>query len=244
VASAFIGDNLDNRSLPGIKINIVMGRNAGFLTAASILGRRSKDDGPHLVYVPEVAFSEEQFVADVKAVVAKFGRCVVAASEGIHFADGMAVAEKMAKNAEVDSHGNVQLSGTGALGDYLAELVKRGYQGQKVRVRADTFGYLQRSFPGFYSEVDAKEARLVGRDAVKFATSGEYPSGSVAIKRASNQPYRITTFVTALRNVAKETTCLPAKFIVPAGNNIKDSFKAYCAPLVGELPVAERLKGW
>ncbi len=244
VASAFIGDNLDNRSLPGIKINIVMGRHAGFLTAASILGRRSKDDGPHLVYVPEVSFSEERFVADVKAVVEKYGRCVVAASEGIHFANGQTVAEKMAKTAEVDTHGNVQLSGSGALGDYLAELVKRGYQGQKVRVRADTFGYLQRSFPGFYSEADAREARQVGRDAVKYATSGEYPSGSVAIKRASNKPYRISTFVTALRNVAKETTCLPAKFIVPAGNNIKDSFKAYCAPLVGELPVAERLKGW
>jgi 6-phosphofructokinase 1 len=243
VASAFIGDNLDNRSLPGVKINIVMGRHAGFLTAASILARRYDDDGPHLVYVPEAVFDDDKFIADVKAVNAKFGRCIIAASEGIHYADGKTVAEKMAEGAERDSHGNVQLSGSGALGDYLAELVKRGYQGQKIRVRADTFGYLQRSFPGFYSETDAREARKVGRDAVKFATKGD-ADGSVAIKRVSNKPYKVETFVTPLATVAKETSGLPAKYLAPSGNDIDKSFRDYVLPLVGKLPVAERLKGW
>ena len=83
VACAFMGDNLDNRALPGVKINIVMGRHAGFLTAASALARIYPDDGPHLIYVPERAFDLERFAADVKSVYEKYGRCVVAASEGI-----------------------------------------------------------------------------------------------------------------------------------------------------------------
>jgi 6-phosphofructokinase 1 len=243
VASAFMGDNLDNRSIPGIKINVVMGRHAGFLTAASMLGRKFKDDGPHLIYVPEADFDDAKFVEDVKAVNAKYGRCIVAVSEGIHYSDGVTVAERMAANAEVDSHGNVQLSGSGALGDYLAAMVKKGFEGKKVRVRADTFGYLQRSFPGFYSEVDAREARLVGRDAVRYATKGD-TDGSVAIKRISNKPYKIETFVTSLVNVAKHTTNLPRKFINKEGNNITEAFRTYAEPLVGKLPEAGRLKGW
>ncbi len=244
VASAFIGDNLDNRSIPGIKINVVMGRHAGFLTAAGILARRHKDDGPHLVYVPEVEFNDRRFVADVKRIYKKFGRCVVAASEGIHYRDGKTVAEKMAEQAEVDSHGNVQLSGTGALGDYLAGMVRAAFGKQKVRIRADTFGYLQRSFPGFYSEVDAREARMVGRDAVRYATGGVDTDGSVVIKRTSNKPYRAKTALTALVNVAKHTTGLPKKYISNGRNNIRDSFKDYVAPLAGEIPYAARLKGW
>ena len=88
VAMAFMGDNLDNRALPGVKINIVMGRHAGFLTAASALARVYPDDGPHLIYLPERPFHIEKFAADVKAVYAKYGRCVVAASEGISDAEG------------------------------------------------------------------------------------------------------------------------------------------------------------
>ncbi|TVR48822.1 MAG: diphosphate--fructose-6-phosphate 1-phosphotransferase, partial [Planctomycetota bacterium] len=84
VAQAFMGDNLDNRSLGGIKINIVMGRDAGWLTAASVLARVFPDDGPHLVYVPEVEFSLAGFCADIESVYRRLGRCVVAVSEGVH----------------------------------------------------------------------------------------------------------------------------------------------------------------
>ena len=157
VAAAIIGDNFDNKSLPGIKVDIVMGRNAGFLTAASVLARHYADDGPHLIYVPEAPLSEEKFLADVDRVYSKYGRCLIAASEGICRPGGMTWAEAMTENLERDSHGNVQLSGTGALGDFLADLIKRklGTGGRRLRVRADTFGYLQRSFPGFVSTVDA-----------------------------------------------------------------------------------------
>ena len=83
VASAIRGDDLDNRALGGVKIDIIMGRDAGFLTAASALARTREDDGPHLIYLPEVSFSEEKFIKDVKAAMKKYGRCVCAISEGI-----------------------------------------------------------------------------------------------------------------------------------------------------------------
>ncbi|MBI3735442.1 diphosphate--fructose-6-phosphate 1-phosphotransferase, partial [Candidatus Sumerlaeota bacterium] len=114
VAQAFMGDDLDNRSLPGVKINIVMGRHAGFLTAASVLGRARPDSGPHLVYVPERAFDRDKFVADVKKVMDKLGRCIVAASEGIQDKNGQLISAGLISG--VDAHGNKQLSGSGALG--------------------------------------------------------------------------------------------------------------------------------
>lgn len=113
---AFAADSLDNRSLPGVKINVVMGRHAGFLTAASALARGiggDPNDGPHLIYCPEVPFDTDQFIADVEKVYAKIGRCQIAVSEGIQDKDGVSIGAKLIKNGQVDSHGNVQLSGSG-----------------------------------------------------------------------------------------------------------------------------------
>jgi len=244
VAQAFMGDDLDNRSIPGIKINIVMGRHAGFLTAASVLGRARKDDGPHLVYLPERPFDTERFVADVEAVFRKLGRCVIAASEGISDANGELVLHKFAGSGEVDSHGNVQLSGTGALGDLLAQLLKKRLEEKfgKLRVRADTFGYLQRCFPGVVSEVDRKEAFEVGEAAAKFALSGNV-DGSVAIRRKKGKTYAVEYFLTPLSAVAKETTRMPAHFINKEGNNATQAFVNYALPLAGELPAIAALKG-
>ncbi|HNW35316.1 MAG TPA: diphosphate--fructose-6-phosphate 1-phosphotransferase, partial [Candidatus Ozemobacteraceae bacterium] len=156
VALAFAGANLDNRSLPGVYIAVVMGRNAGFLTAASAFARKYEDDGPHLIYLPERQFRKESFVKDVEQVYKKFGRCIVAVSEGILGEDNKPVITQLMENAETDAHGNIQLSGTGALGDLLADLIKKELKIK--RVRADTFGYLQRSFVGIVSEVDQAEA--------------------------------------------------------------------------------------
>jgi 6-phosphofructokinase len=110
VACAVKGDDLDNRALGGVKIDVIMGRNAGFLTACSALAREEDDDGPHLVYLPERPFSVDAFVKDVKAAMKKFGRCVVAVSEGIADKDGTPIHRQFTQ--ETDSHGNVQLSGT------------------------------------------------------------------------------------------------------------------------------------
>ena len=232
VASAIRGDNFDNKSLPGIKVDVIMGRNAGFLTAASVLARHREDDGPHLIYVPEAPVSEDKFLGDVDAMYNKHGRCLIAVSEGITGPDGKTWFERRAETHERDSHGNLQLSGSGELGDYLGELIKSKL-GAKLRVRADTFGYVQRSFP-LQSETDAQEARLVGQVA---ARESQQPgaSGSVAMRRVGGGAYKIETFLTPLSTVAKETKHMDASFIED-GNNITQAFIDYAKPLVGNLP--------
>ena len=235
VAQAFAGANLDNRALPGVYIGIVMGRHAGFLTAASVLAQRYPEDGPHLVYVPERAFDKKRFLADVKAANKKYGRCIIAVSEGIQDAKGKAIAEQFS-GGERDSHGNVQLSGTGALGDLLAGWIKS--ETDIKRVRADTLGYLQRSFLGCVSEVDQIEARQVGEKAAHFAI-GHDQDGSVAMKRVGN--YAIEYFLTPLSTVARKAKEMPTKFVNKDGNGITSAFREYALPLVGDMPVPERL---
>ncbi len=243
VASAFIGDNLDNRALQGVKINILMGRSAGFLTAASILARQREDDGPHLVYVPERAFSIEQFVKDVEAVFDRYGRCLIAVSEGIRDEQGELWASKVSvlkqANLEKDAFGNVQLgAGSGSFADYLAGMLRAHCKNIK-RVRADTFGYLQRSFPEFYSYVDAWEARLVGQMAVSYSVDSDV-NGSVALTRLPGTTYAVGTKLVELTAVAPpkgpKTKELPDHYITEAGNDIHNSFREYVAPLVGDLP--------
>ncbi|HPL25419.1 MAG TPA: 6-phosphofructokinase [Myxococcota bacterium] len=246
VASAFMGDNLDNRSLPGIKINVVMGRHAGFLTAASALGRKYPDDGPHLIYMPERPITRDQIVEEIAAVYKRLGRCVVAVSEGIVDAnskDHLTFTEVIAQGNELarDTHGNVQLSGSGALGDWLMDQVKQALGGS-IRVRADTFGYLQRSFPGVISPTDAAEARMCGKKAVEFALSG-MGSGSVAMIRKPGPDYAIEYKPTELQNVAKETRGMPGEYICEKGNDVTKAFIDYASPLIGELPPYGRLKG-
>lgn len=238
VAEAFMGDNLDNRALPGVKINVIMGRHAGFLTGAAALARIYPDDGPHLVYLPERPFDEGRFAADVQAVYKKLGRCVVAVSEGICDANGTAIAAKLSK--EVDSHGNVQLSGSGALGDLLSGIIKD--KTGISRVRADTFGYLQRSFPDTASSVDSAEAREVGKLAVKHAVAGKKQSGSVTIGRKSGKKYAPAYGLVELRQVSKETRHMPDHFINKAGNDVTSAFLAYAKPLAGKLPQIGRFK--
>ncbi len=241
VASAIMGDNYDNASLPGIKVDIIMGRHAGFLTAASVLARKYPTDGPHLIYVPEAPLSEEKFLADVDRVYSKQGRCLIAMSEGVGTPDGKTWAEKMSENIEKDSHGNIQLSGTGALGDFFAGLVTKKLNnpgGKKLRVRADTFGYLQRSFAGYVSEVDAKEGREVGRQAVRYSADPKHMELSVVMKRVSNSPYKIELEHTSIKNVAKDTKHLSAEYI-KNGNDITQAFIDYAKPLVGDLPVVD-----
>lgn len=242
VAMAFMGDNCDTRALPGIKINVVMGRHAGWLTAASMLARQNKDDGPHLIYVPERALTVKQFVKDVQAVYDRLGRCVVAVSEGVRDGKG----KTLGSTGERDEFGNVQLSGTGALGAFLSGVVKANVEaadGKPPRVRADTFGYCQRSFPGAISEVDAREAYEVGAAAARYAVK-EDTDGSVALKRVGDgEDYACEPKLVPLSQVAKHTRKLPSKYINKEGNDISESFRKYVEPLVGELPQMGILEG-
>ena len=240
VMQAFAGANLDNAALPGVYVAVIMGRHAGFLTAAAAAARTRPDDGPHLIYLPERTFEIDRFLADVKAVQARLGRCVVAVSEGIHDASGQAIASQLAKGGvERDAHGNVQLSGTGALADLLCDQIKDKL-GIK-RVRGDTFGYLQRSFLGGASDVDAREAREVGQRAVQFALLGD-GNGSVAIRRIGD--YAIDLVLQPLEAVAAKTRVMDDAFINAAGNDVTPAFLDYLRPLLGSgLPQAARLRG-
>jgi len=237
-ACALMGDDMDNRALPGVKIDVIMGRHAGFLAAATALGKQRDDDGPHLVYFPERLVLMDKFISDVEKVYKKLGRCIVTVSEGICDTDGAMWAKKIAEGVEADAHGNIQLSGTGALADFLAQQVKSKL-GAK-RVRADTFGYLQRSFAGLQSPVDVREARWCGRHAVQYAM--EEDNGSVAIKRVGNgKDYKVELFRTELRNVAEKSKPMPDEFINTEGNGVTDAFIEYAMPLVGDLPKTEHL---
>ena len=250
VSLALMGDALDNASLGGIKINVIMGRNAGFLAAASAIARGSATDdaapqdrpAPHLIYLPEVPFSTDSFLADVEKVYAKLGRCQIAVSEGIRDASGAEIGPKLMRGpGEVDAHGNVQLSGSGALGDGLADLVKTGLTpkgGKSPRVRADTFGYIQRCWP-HASPVDTEEARGVGRYAAELAARGDV-SRSVIIHRLSDAPYASECARAELSVVARRSRHMPAEFI-SGSNDVSAAFYAYCRPLLGDLPKLERL---
>mgnify|MGYP001388123694 FL=1 len=108
-------------------------------------------------------------------------------------------------------------------------------------MRADTFGYLQRSFPGVTSEVDAKEARAVGATAVKFAVKS-HENGSVAIQRKKGKAYKVEFVRVPLESVAKETRHMPDEYITPAANDVTKAFIDYARPIVGKLPAVGRLK--
>ncbi len=237
VAQAFAGANLDNWALPGVYIGVVMGRHAGFLTAAAALGKKFPDDGPHLIYVPERAFSVEKFLSDVKATMERYGRCVVAVSEGICDDKHVPIAEKLSKNVERDAHGNVHLGG-GTLADELTQLVKDklGFK----RVRADTFGYVQRSFVGCVSDVDQREAREVGEKAVQYGIWGDR-DGSVTIHRTGF--YSVDYQLTPLDQIAAKTKTMPAEFLTACGTDVTDAFRMYLRPLLGSgMPDAFRLR--
>ena len=233
VACALKGDDLDNRALGGVKIDVIMGRDAGFLTAAGALARERADDGPHLIYLPEVPFSLDRFGRDVKAAMKRFGRCVVAVSEGIRDTKGESIGAKFA-GGEKDSHGNIQMSGTGALGDHLAKYLKSACKIQ--RVRADTFGYLQRSFPGVRSEADAREARLAGEAAVKAAMSGEITKGTISILRAEGRRYQVAFAPRPIAEAAKYTRSMPKEYIAANGHDVTEKCLEYARPSGGELP--------
>ncbi len=258
VASAFQGDDLDNRSLKGIKIDVVMGRHAGYLTASSVLGKLDEESGPHLVYCPERTFDFDRFVRDVDAVHSRLGRCVVAVSEGIATGpadEDLVVAqagrdmlkESVQMEQPRDAHGHAQLSGTGILADYLVYRVRKALEpiyaakGKKLRLRGDTFGYLQRSFPGVMSEVDAKEATLVGQAAAKYALTQEV-DGSVIITRKPGKKYAVEIGWLPLSEVAKGEHPMPDDFINAEGNYVTQKFIDYALPLIGRMPKTGLLK--
>ena len=241
VASALAGVNLDNRAIPGVYIAVIMGRHAGFLTGATALYRRFPDDGPHLVYVPERQLNTDEMLGSIDKIYKEHGRCVLAVSEGVwtekdENGKHVPLMVSMSDKVEHDAHGNVQLSGIGAMGDILCDLVKKNLNIK--RVRADTLGYPQRCFVGCASETDRSEAREVGERAVQFAVWNNV-DGSVVIKRVGE--YAVDYDLVSLDQIAAKTKLMPDEFINAAGNNVTEAFRQYALPLAGTMPPADRL---
>ena len=204
-----------------------MGRDAGWLTAASALSRRFPDEAPHLIYLPEVPFSREQFLADVERVYKQLGYCYVVVSEGIRDANG----EYCFTSGSVDAFGHKQLSGVGVA---LKELVEEKLG---INARCNTLGTAQRSAMHCGSKTDADEAYMVGAEAVRYALNDK--SGiMVTLERASSEPYKCICGETALENVANLEKKVPLEWINKEGNYVTEDFIKYARPLIeGEISV-------
>jgi 6-phosphofructokinase 1 len=229
VAKAVMGIERDNAALPGIHLCIIMGRHAGFLTAAGALG------GAHRVYIPEHPFDLEEFAQEVKQTYDQHGRAVIAISEGIQDKDGNPIITHFVKEKEVDAHGNIQLSSL-PLGDVLTDYLKQRIGAS--RVRSDTFGYTQRSYPDA-SSVDSAESRAVGQMAIQEFMKGERNSGSITIQRESSESYKAIIGVSDLEKIAGKTRHMPAEYFDANTKTITPAGMKYLMPLVGELPAIE-----
>ncbi len=212
----------DVRGLP-IHICVIeaLGRNAGWITAASAL---AEDSGfaPDLIYLPERDFDEEKFLEDVKKLIDEKGCGVVVASEGLHYADGTPIVEPIFKVGRATYFGDVSA--------HLCNLIikKFGY-----KARSEKPGLCGRASIAWLSDIDSKEAQEAGRVAAKSVIEGE--SGKmVAFKRISNEPYKCETFLVDTKEVMMFERKMPDEFINAEGNGVTEAFKEWCRPLIGK----------
>jgi 6-phosphofructokinase len=217
-----------------------MGRNAGWLAAASVLGKETEEEAPHLVYVPEIPFDEEHFLDDVAHVHARLGRAFVVVSEGIQDADGQFVGQHKLAESGSDAFGHAVHALTTGVAAYLTDVVRErlGLQARFLRP-----GLIGRAMSACVSETDRREAQQVGKEAVAHLATGR--SGTmVTLGRVSDDPYLCETGVVPLADVANAEKLLPRAFTNEAGNMITQPFKDYALPLIdGALPPLARLKG-
>jgi 6-phosphofructokinase len=225
VAGAFLSVDLDFRALPGVYVAIVMGRHAGFLTAASAAWRIDEDSGPHLIYVPERAFSVPRFIDDVRRTLDRHKRCIVAVSEGVTTADGKALVESLvpADKLERDAHGNIKLSGSDLNRAFELALAD-GLPGKRARV--DALGYMPRGYVGAVSKVDSQEAYDAGVHAVEAAAQG---GGSVALKYEGG---KTVMKIVPLSSVAAKTRHMPDSYLSAEGTGLTAEGMAYLKRLV------------
>jgi 6-phosphofructokinase 1 len=216
-----------------------MGRNAGWLAAASALGKQDEADAPHLIYAPEVAFDEGQFLDEVSRIHRRLGRVFVVVCEGVRDGEGRPVGEHQMKGRR-DAFGHTLHTMTTGVAAYLADLA-----GEKLGLRARFLRpvLIGRAMSACVSETDRREALQVGQAAVTHLVAGR--SGlMVTLERVSNEPYRCETGVAPLAEVANAEKLLPPEFIDETGVMVTPAFREYALPLIGgELPPLARLKG-
>ena len=221
-------------SVDSIKIIETMGRNAGWLTAASALAREDRDDAPHLIYVPERPLNLDRFLEDVQLVYQRLHHVVVAVCEVMKDENGNVVAESRLPG-DVDDFGHPQVGGVAGV---LCRLVKSRLG---LKARFDKAGTIQRVFMATASPVDVQEAALVGEMAVRHAVEG-VTDRMVTLERTADEPYQCTTGLVELAKVANLERPLPDEFLSPSGNDVTAAFTRYAAPLLGgPLPPYVRL---
>ncbi len=221
----------DAKTYPNSSVTLVeiMGRNAGWLTAAAALSRTEDCSGPDLIYLPEVVFDPEKFLRDIEKGVKEKKKLIVAVSEGIKTADGRYVCEAKRANNIVDAFGHKLLGGTALyLSDYITERLG-------LKSRGIVLSTLQRSASHLVSRRDITEAYMAGEDAVKWALKGE--SGKMIVfGRVPDVPYAIVTGVMDISFVANKEKRVPLEWIINDGTYVSQEFDAYARPLIiGEL---------
>lgn len=209
-------------SVPSVTILEIMGRDAGWLTAASALARNSYNTAPHLIYFPEVAFDKDQFISDVKAQLQRRSNVIVAVSEGIRDAAGRYISASTAKN---DQFGHSQLSGTGKCLEYLVK------EEINVKCRSIEINVLQRASAHCSSLTDLNEAAALGRQAVIEASKGNTKC-MMTLTRISDSPYECRIEYADIDNIANEAKSVPREWINEAGNDITPALYEYLAPLI------------
>ena len=201
----------------------VMGRNAGWLTAAAALAKH-KGQGPDLIYLPEVPFDFEQFFTQVQSILAQKSKVIVAVSEGIKTKEGKYIPE-MFQELKKDAFGHAQLGGTAQV--LTEEIGKR----INVKVRAIEFSLIQRSAAHLASKVDVEEAFNAGKKAVQAAVRGT-TDRMVGFKRVSNNPYKIKYALIPLKQVANTEKKVPLEWILPDGAGLSQEYIDYASPLI------------
>ena len=220
----------------------VMGRHAGWIAAAAGLAQDHRNDPPHIILFPEIAFNRAAFLTKVKATVQKVGHCVVVASEGAQYKDGTFVADAGAK----DAFGHTQLGGVAPT---LVDMVKveHGY-----KCHWSVADYLQRAARHVASKVDVEQAYAVGRAAVEFALAGKNAVLPIIVRDKTSKRYKWHIEVAPLSKVANVEKPLPRSYISKDGYGITAKGRSYLAPLIeGEdhppyhngLPAYVTLKG-
>ncbi len=222
----------DIRALPGrVSIVEIMGRNAGWLTAATAFARRDPGDPPHLIYLPERRLPRAQFLADVQSVLRAMGTAVVAVCEGQTDERGLPTGDLGTPDGF-----DRQLSGN--LAHTLARLL---IDELKVNARSEKPGLLGRSSMAFISEVDRREAYRCGQAAVRAALDGATDC-MVSLIRAPGTEYRVTTGLTPLAEAAGVERKFPLEWIAPGGTDVTAAFLEYAAPLLGPMEYHTRLQ--
>ena len=199
----------------------VMGRHAGWTTAACALAAEHEGDAPHILLLPEVAFDQERFLAKVEEALERYDQCVIAVSEGVKRSDG----EFLSASGSKDSFGHAQLGGIAPVITHLIS-TKLG-----CKCHWAVPDYLLRSARHIASETDLQQAYAVGRAAVEFAISGRN-AVMPAIRRLSDSPYRWDIIAAPLAEVANQEKLLPPDFISADGFGINEAARRYLAPLI------------